>query len=622
MLGQSSSVLAGAVAPYGHDGLGDGADNTRTGLWGEAAHTKVFNALTKALHGGKPFSFNEAFYGPAMLPISSSQAALLANWLMDCVEQAASTAPAAQRTREWVPKTSAALIEGAELHQLAFTMASIKAYWINHYRLCKPLAYQTFPPQTAEALIESDTLPMLQELATSVCLLHRCTVGLLGWPQALWRVLLHWICLTTPVLYGLGYHESVTHGAQVARWCVLSAQLKAPGDIWLQLQAAMVGWFHDPKLHVRLSIDNVATHPILASIMARHNLMHPWMHNVFYDAWRQHPPQTLGATLSGVGVPDKLVEVYQSIEEALAINSDSRFVMDTFIVPAIQRRLPTQELQDELTTFLNHWHDSADVGFVGEKMGALKSAVSEPLWEALSETTLYSGLLAIKNESWAQAYQWLKATRGIGDGVSAERFYQRVLQGQVDTHDAVQSMQHWMRQAELMEETPFVKWAIPATLLLTHHQRVCNPVLAECLAAADPLMLSPHKILQARPVEEPLVQRVKSYLASLQDNMQDILDDNRLPKGMVDGWHRQVLMLLVRVATRFNPQAALGGIHAERSLAEWHEVLSKPETWGSVAWVDDCTEKGTCLIEHMTDTLKTEFDEAEYHYLVASLQGA
>ncbi len=584
------------------------------GIWSGPQHEKVFADLSKALHGGKPFSLNGSFYGPAVLPINTNQASLLAGWLFRCVKQSGEAAPATAHTKEWVPQTADALIDDPELHQLAYTLASMKANWINHYRLCKPLAYQTFPCQTADELIQTDTLPMLQELATSVCLLHRCTVGLLGWPQAMWQVLLRWVAITTPILYGLGYHESVAHGAQVARWCVLSARLKAPTDVWLQLQAAIVGWFHDPKLHVRLSIDNVATHPLLASVMGRHILQQPWMHEAFYQAWRHHPPTGNANQQAAIKAPERLIQVYQGIEEALAINSDSRFVMDVFIVPAIRRHLTTPELHAELDKLLAYWH-------AGEGLLTHLPETSDAFKDVLCKTTLHSGLLAINDAAWRDAYQWWVGSNNISQPTSPEVFYQRILQGNAEASEAVQAFQQWMRQANLMDGTTFEQWEIPASLLLTHHRQVVNPMLAECLAAADPLMLSPHKILLARPVEEPLVKRVKSFLRSLHDNMADIHSDGRLPSKMVDGWHRQVLMLLARVAKRFNDDDTVD-YQQDYSIEDWHDVLASPEQWGTVAWVDECSEKGACLIEHIAEALKNEFDEAEYHYLVASLQGA
>lgn len=534
--------------------------------------------LLRGLYGGRPFSPKSPFYAPALLPISTDLFLQINQWL----NHQLNIGNDAQ-----VPPN---------IDELVMGLARLQASVTNHYRLCKPLARESFPVQQLNDQLLSHIRQELETLHAEIATLYTVLTQQCHWPIECWNAFQAWASASTPIILALGYHDALSHAAQVARWCVLHAQAIRPNQPWFALQAAMVGWFHDPKLHIRFSIDNLATHPVMASLMATQLLQQAEIAYPLSAAWQAcHPHVQQNQRASG------LASATWDIAEALRINSDSRYVISQVIQPQLGRQLPTPELRKTW----DNWIEGR-MAHRTDNNNQLCPPPSE-LRHALSDATLHSGFIGLDATLWHEATKWW--VNCAGQQYSPSMLYQTILRGEVSNHqkDMAETVAQWLDQAAMMGESPFIHWQVPGTLLLAHHWEVSNPDLADCLAFADPLMLSPHKVLAARPSDEPFYLRLASYMDSMGNNLSDLT--TTVGKQTAQLWFDTLTQTIWTVAQPLTPYPADT------------TALIEPSYWPAhIAHATEDTEPGKAALQGIYQQLKHAFDQAELTFIKGHLR--
>lgn len=370
------------------------------------------------------------------------------------------------------------------------------------------------------------------------------------------RVMAH----TAPVLFNMGFADAIPHSGQVSRLTASMAS-NLGGRHSEVLQAAIVGWLHDPKFHPNIDVgkQNLATHPINAAGLA-------WC--VFQD---DAIMEMLAAYVNGN--TERAKGFVMGAVDALGINNDSRFVQMMVVLPTYTRlvsELYGPSLAEQFKSVIEARLESAAKGVLPRRLPA-------HLHGALSQIRLDSGLRGVSKHGLARAI----TEAGIQAGDPGILF-DEILDGTTGL-----TLDELSRLKEGIARHALLRADVDSATLLHHHQEVreTGRVAAEALVIADPMMLSPHKV--AAVYDTDVLSRIDSYVKSFDDNMR------LLPKGATQAglrWQRAVYLSMLAAAAKLTRRphvstfrkghettSVTGDINSLRAL------VLKESTWGRFA---------------------------------------
>ena len=418
---------------------------------------------------------------------------------------------------------------------LAFKKAAIQ----NHYALCKQLPREMDGFIAPEGCVP-DVHAFLDELASQWHNSVQFLSHTLQWSPPAIALCRQWIADTAGTLFLMGYVDNITHSAQVMRLSAIKAKYNAMPE-WVQLQAALVGWLHDPKLATAFSLDNLATHPIMASAIALHWCQHPTYRNTIDAYLKGYCHSNAPKTSRPCGVRGFI----RRMLEALSINNDSRYINENIIFEALSHQLKRQYCAPELIDEL--WD------MIQQRIAAPSQAIpvvkpSGALIAQLPLTHMDSGFIGLPQALWER----IVSETPHPENLSPQAAYQALLEGQHTRWSQLAAEALWLYQAETGDSLH--RWLLPGQLLLSHHQEVIltGRQAAYALACADPLMLSPHKILEVRPTHEPFLEKLQSFVGSLDSNINDLPHQER-QYGL--SWQRALYLALLQASQALSPGA-------------------------------------------------------------------
>lgn len=381
--------------------------------------------------------------------------------------------------------------------------------------------------------------------------------------QIYWKV----VAKTAPVLFNMGFNDAIAHSAQVSRLAASMASHMGARHSEI-LQAAIVGWLHDPKLHpaIDLSHENLATHPVNAAGLA-------WC--VFHN-----PAIKRLLTSYFNGNKSSLDAFVEGAVDALGINNDSRFVQMTVVLPTYVKRVSERfgpELASQFTGIVEARLESA-------ALGKRPRELPPHLHGVLSQIRLDSGLRGISK------YGLVRALAEAGIEVSDPvEYINCLLDGRCTITDV-----------DLLHlRVPLLNYAVltvdvDSATLLHHHQEVIESgrVAAEALVIADPMMLSPHKV--ASVYKNAFIERLKSFVASFDDNNKLMPKSARVASTR---WQRAVYLSMLLAADRLTGSSKMdefksthpGGSPA-KDVDALRTLLLQDGTWGRFAQVEGTME--------------------------------
>ncbi len=409
------------------------------------------------------------------------------------------------------------------VHQLALAKAQV----MNHYALGKKLASILIENKPASAY-EDEARDFLLEVAVQ----NADTIGFFreffNFKDQDTDCFQLFVIHTVKVLYAMGYPDAAHHSSQVARLCVVKTAVEGASKIDI-LQSAMVGWLHDPKFDVNLSIDNLSTHPVVASAIAWHLLTH----SNFESA--------LTKVLSSGNMSIDTFAI--GVAEALSINNDSRFVSERFIFDQVALQVAQQFKDEEKAKSMKValW-DRHQQRLAAPSQGTKPQPFGEELYIAISKTRLDSGLLGILKDAWRESC--VEAGLNLTEQELDELYFQ-IVRGEYEDKNALQKITHALLARQSESHDAIQQWSVRGLSLFSHHDEVTSSgrISALALINSDPLLLSPHKILEVRPENEPLIDRLRSYIGSLDSNIND------LPKASRESalsWQRSVFICILK----------------------------------------------------------------------------
>jgi hypothetical protein len=426
----------------------------------------------------------------------------------------------------------------------------------------------------------------LTQLGVQVQIWKESTFAGLDFSRAERHIYLRTIAKVAPVLFNMGFADAIPHAGQVSRLTASMANsLHArPSQI---LQAAIVGFLHDPKFHPGIDLEkqNLATHPVVAAAIA---------YAVFRD---RSLLSSLRAYFHGNTL--KVDAFIEGIIDALAVNNDSRFVQMFVMLPTFVKRIGDRFGEDvaaNLRSVMERRLESASKGIA-------PPSVPQHLHGCLEQIAFDSGLRGLNRATWANALQEA--------GITTERpkaVFCRIIAGK---HGRLTTEQFAKLRSYLSWYTSdHLSVRIRAADLLHHHQEVsaAGAKAAAALVIADPMMLSCHKVASVH--NTAVIDRLNSYVQSFDDNTRLL----PLPvKRQGHQWQRAVYMAILHAADSLTGQNLLGeflDLHqveaVDRDIEGLRTLILHPGTWGEFAQAAGSPSENE-LVKRVLAALETSY---------------
>ncbi|MBY0402670.1 MAG: hypothetical protein K2X66_02140, partial [Cyanobacteria bacterium] len=376
---------------------------------------------------------------------------------------------------------------------------------------------------------------------------------------------------TAPILFTMGFADAIDHSGDVARLAVKQA-LKYGGNKQEVLQAALVGWLHDPKLRGDLSWSNLATHPVVGSAIAQELLNQPALSNKIQQ-YLDFVPES--STQSHMG----LAEFKKGIVEALSVNNDSEFVLRMVIL----NKMPKHPLAEPgIADVVPEAKEEFLKRFKAPSLGETPVPVSDDLKAKIDTVNLSTDLKGISLLA-------LKTALGVETEAEAKKAFKAIVSGETPLNAGeLQALKGKLLEIPGALVNPQVK----GTTLLSHHGDLIEGAKAGlALAISDPLLLSPHKIVAAS-FEPFILGRITSFAKSIEDNIK-ALPLAAQPEGQI--WLKDLYRSILEASSELtgkNPSELLTqareastALQSDVSLlAEvqlFKSLVTAPSTWVS-----------------------------------------
>lgn len=431
----------------------------------------------------------------------------------------------------------------------------------------------------------------VDELKSEVNTIHQ-TLSTLNLSENELEIFDQFVSKTASTLFTMGFPESINHASQVSRKCALEAS-KMGGTSQEILQAAMVGWLHDPKLPTATSWSNLATHPLVASAIAD---------KCFEDSAFSQAIEALTGSIKGTE------EFQKGIVEALSINNDSPFVTNMVILhsppfPAAHKQAGIADIAPEVEEIVKS-------RFKAPSENRMPDTIPASIRSKLERTVLGTGITAMKAEKLNNICRVLSQKHEELKGLGAKELYKKIATG--DIHSP--ALEKTLRNAVKLVQMGLDELNIPGEALLSHHAEVrdSGKIAAKALIIADPMLLSPQKILLSGVEATPL-GRLSSFIKSFNDNVNNLPADI---KQRGQKWQEELQNSMLKAADQLTGQNTYNLYQAtteELSLPEKIEyqqnLLKTPETWGNYASLQILLPENKAIINTMADVLREKYEE-------------
>ena len=383
-----------------------------------------------------------------------------------------------------------------------------------------------------------ETKLFLEQLAEQAAIWRKGAFVNLDMNRAEQELYFRVVAKTASVLFNMGFVDAIPHSSQVSRLTASMATHLGARRSEI-LQAAIVGWLHDPKLNpsIDLSKENLATHPINAAGLAWCVLNDREVSRMLLSYFKKSKERRQ-AFIDGT-------------VDALAINNDSRFVQMMVVLPTYIERVSAVYGDGPASQFKGVIENRLESAAQGKQPQELPVH----LQGILSQIKLDSGLCGISKHGLTTAFEVAGIKRK-----HPHKLVEEILRGKLTI-----SLDQLATLKAAIIEHAVLSVLVDSATLLHHHQEVMESgrMAAEALVIADPMMLSPHKV--AAVYDNAFIERLKSYVASFDDN------NRLLPKGAQEKgqhWQRAVYLSMLSAADRLCGSALVA------SFEETHEQSS------------------------------------------------
>lgn len=439
-------------------------------------------------------------------------------------------------------------------------------------------------PAVTATSFQEETLQFANEYKTRLTQLNNFLTAE-GIPSIAIHLFNQYASYTAPIMFAMGFPDAVAHAADVAQLTYLRAK-KVGASQADAVQALFVGWLHDPKLPGAISWSNLATHPAIASSIALHTLSQPEI-NATLEHYSENP-----------------VLFREGIKDALAINNDSAWVMNNVILhksafsPMSERGLADTQPENPHAETPRHIEELFNARFEAPSQSTSLPPISDSLMEAMNQVELSTDLRGLRYDAFSEEYKRTITREALTN----------LLDGKAENSEL------WTRTQQLIAEQPsrfVVNPKVKGGTLSCHHMEVENaPFAARALAEADPLLLSPHKVI-AQTSGTTMIARLASFITSFDNNI------CFLPRSaQEDGkaWRNHLMIAMLGAAQELTGNSLLEDETAIGMLIYNDEALKKkvldPATWQGPKGNYDSAAPGSADFTKVLSALKTSYEMA------------
>lgn len=342
------------------------------------------------------------------------------------------------------------------------------------------------------------------------------------------------VAKTASILFYLGFADAIEHSGHVARKCVLESYRHNKSRIEM-LQSAMGGWIHDPKLPGKFSWNNLSTHPIIASAIALDVLTQPDFLNKI-ELCLKHYNANNHITLN-------LESFVKGIVEAVAINNDSKFVLDNAILirpkwaPGMPEtggvidQVSSMSYEDLLALGINYdsddlAHEITDIAinrFYAPSNMIKPAPFNQDVLKVLKKIQIETGLKGIYFEAFFKICQKLGSKYDFLNTQSILTTFDQIILGEISNEkEFLTDISTMLKEFHNTEGDAFILTKISADKLFSHQDELkFAPCAASAIAIADRLLLSPTKIIEAG-TQKTVLERLESFMNSFTDNIKTL----------------------------------------------------------------------------------------------------
>lgn len=374
---------------------------------------------------------------------------------------------------------------------------------------------------------------------------------------------------TASILYNMGFSDAIPHAGQVTRKCIVEAYKRATTTTEI-LQSAMVGWVHDPKVPFKVSWSNLSTHPIIASAIADNVLNQP----DFLEKLKHY--------FEHLPLEDKAISenFTKGIVEALAINNDSEYVLKNGILNRPEWAPGPAEpagVIDQIYSLSKEQLSLMGINITPEKLAQSIKSNAIKRFEAsanrnklekfeksiemvLKNVYLETGIRGIPVKVFKKAIKSLTYKYHFLENLDPMEVYNQILQGEIESQELIADLSNSLKLVSSPDNNVFEVPKVSGLSLFNHHIEVENASIAALsLEIADPLLLSPHKLLEGG-AKNSAIEQIEDFLVSFERNVKFLPKDAQA-SGRI--WQRDLYYSILAATDELTGNNKLESFHSK-----------------------------------------------------------
>jgi hypothetical protein len=365
---------------------------------------------------------------------------------------------------------------------------------------------------------------------------------------------------TSPLLYNMGFADAIPHSAQVAKKCIFEAYRREGTNSQI-LQSAMVGWIHDPKVPIKYSWSNLATHPIIGSAIALDVLNKPKLKEKLDTYITKY---FITTTVNS----EKFIK---GVVEALAINNDSEYVLRNGILYRPEWAPGPKEpggVIDQIAAMPEEYIKELGIKLTPEQLAQKLEENAVKWFEApvnkgdtydidgdlgiiLEQIKLQTGIRGYIKSTFEKAIHYSFNKIDHCKNKPADEIFYDILNARISDQETLKNLHDSLKSLETLKEEIYEVIEVSGTSLFTHYLGVQDSTIAAlALEIADPLLLSPQKLM-AEGVKLTSLQQMDDFLVSFEKNIRYLPKEAR-NDGKI--WQRDLYFSIIEAADELTYQ--------------------------------------------------------------------
>ena len=309
-------------------------------------------------------------------------------------------------------------------------------------------------------------------------------------------------------------------------------------------------------------------------------------------------PEFEGLLTQLLGDSSKTNKFIKNVSESLFINNDSEWVMNNVI---LHKNKYIPGAQDGIADKAPDIEDTMIQRFKAPSKGEEPKEISPKDLKTLEHMKFYTGIRGINKKAFEQILPEVSKNFSEIKDKSPQEVYKGIMNGEISNPELINTLKE-----KLTDNNGITESKISGSVLLCHHMETEEgKIAAKTLIEADPMLLSPHKIVMSG-FEPTSIGRISSFMKSFDGNINGLpKEDNEKGKA----WQKELLISMMKAADELSDNKKAINYNT-MSINELAEKLSNAETWGDYGNLDTKNPENKGKLQEMSDVIKKHYDKA------------